>query len=180
MIVVGFEDRDGGQRRVVVRELVGGWALRDGDNTTIGGADTQSAATSPPAHAHPPDRSATPKWSWRDTDGSVHNYRLPHSSTSTPSSPSPLSSLPSSSLPSSNLQRFPPDGGVGLRVLAAWSYFPPDGVADELGFPKNAEIREAEDINGDWFWGVYCGVKGLFPGNYGRVVGGGKEVGGRF
>jgi hypothetical protein len=72
-------------------------------------------------------------------------------------------------------QRFPPDGGVGLRVKANWAYFPAEGVEDELGFPKLAEIREAEDINGDWFWGVYAGKKGLFPGNYGHVVGGGGE-----
>jgi hypothetical protein len=62
-----------------------------------------------------------------------------------------------------------------LRVQALWSYFPGEGVSDELGFPRHAEIREAEDINGDWFWGVYAGSKGLFPGNYGRVVGGREE-----
>ncbi|KAF2277049.1 uncharacterized protein EI97DRAFT_417035 [Westerdykella ornata] len=124
MVVVGFEDRDGGQRRVVVRELVGGWALRDE----------------------------------AESDGSIHRYRTPHASSS--------SSSPSTTL------RFPPDGGIGLRVLALWSYFPAEGVDDELGFPRHAEIREVEDINGDWYWGVYAGAKGLFPGNYGRIVGG--------
>ena len=66
--------------------------------------------------------------------------------------------------------RFPPDGGVGLRVLAQWGYFPAEGVRDELMFPKFAEVREAEDINGDWFWGCYAGAKGLFPGNFTRVL----------
>ncbi|KAF2836857.1 hypothetical protein M501DRAFT_939084 [Patellaria atrata CBS 101060] len=106
MVVVGFEDRNGGQRRVVSRDL----------------------ARSSSMHPLSPSSSAVP--------------------------------------------RFPPDGGVGLRLLALWSYWPAEGVTDELAFPKGAEITEAEDINGDWFWGVYCGSKGLLPGGYGRVVGG--------
>ncbi|ORY10463.1 hypothetical protein BCR34DRAFT_485609 [Clohesyomyces aquaticus] len=106
MVIVGFEDGGQGQRRCVVRDLVGGWAFRDEEKTT------------------------------------------------------------------QRKRPFPPDGGVGLRVQALWSYFPGEGVEDEIGFPKCAEIREAEDINGDWFWGVYAGRKGLFPGNYGFVVGG--------
>jgi hypothetical protein len=55
--------------------------------------------------------------------------------------------------------------------MANWGYFPSQGVGDELMFPKGAEIREAEDINGDWFWGGYAGGMGLFSGNYGQVVG---------
>lgn len=105
--VIGFADSDVGLRRRVVREPVGGWALKE--------------------EPHAPASAA----------GQLV---------------------------------LPPDGGVGLRVLALWSYFPAPGVEDELGFPKNAEIRECEDINGDWFWGVYAGRKGLFPGNYGRVL----------
>ena len=66
--------------------------------------------------------------------------------------------------------KYPPSGGVGMRVLAYWSYWPQEGVEDELAFPKNAEIRECEDINGDWFLGFYCGRKGVFPGNYCRVL----------
>ena len=31
---------------------------------------------------------------------------------------------------------------------------------------KGAEVREVEDVNGDWFHGVYMGVKGLFPAPY--------------
>jgi hypothetical protein len=163
MVIVGFEDRDGGQRRVVVRDLVGGFALRD-----VGEPD--SGAEHPRSPTAAPSRAASfsnANWSWRDTDGSIHRYRTPSSN---PLSPPAVG-------------RFPPDGGVGLRVQAIWSYFPVEGVADELGFPKLAEITEAEDINGDWFWGVYCGTKGLFPGNYGRIVGGssgnGEGGGGR-
>ena len=65
---------------------------------------------------------------------------------------------------------FPPSGGTGLRATALWSYYPQEGVQDELSFPRAAVITEAVDINGDWFWGVYCGKGGLWPGDYARVV----------
>ncbi|KAJ4343108.1 hypothetical protein N0V95_006756 [Ascochyta clinopodiicola] len=105
MVIVGFEDRDGGQLRIVVRDLVGGWALKD-DN---------EQATSP-------------------------NSRAP--------------------------QRYPPDGGTGLKLQARWGHWPEEGVKDELAFPKIAEIREAADVNGEWCWGVYCGMMGLFPASH--------------
>ncbi|KAF6837266.1 RING finger domain-containing protein [Colletotrichum plurivorum] len=63
-------------------------------------------------------------------------------------------------------QAFPPDGGVGMKAVASWAWFPK--AADELFFPKGAEIREIEDVNGDWFFGVYMGSKGLFPAPYVR------------
>ncbi|CAA9963261.1 RING finger domain containing protein [Pyrenophora teres f. maculata] len=104
MYIVGFEDRDGAQRRMVVRDLVGGYALKEEEEMTM------------------------------------------------------------------RLQRYPPDGGVGLRLLARWAYWPDEGVEDELAFPRGAEIREAADINGDWYWGVYCGVGRLFPANHVAAV----------
>ncbi|GAB7339792.1 hypothetical protein MBLNU457_6342t2 [Dothideomycetes sp. NU457] len=135
MAVTGFEDREGGQRRVVVRDMVGGWALKEEQEPS-------------------PDNGQ--QWGWREEDGTavVHPSRAGSHAID----------------PAQRNMMFPPDGGVGLRVLALWSYFPAGG--DELAFPKNAEITEAEDINGDWFWGVFAGRKGLFPGNYGRVISG--------
>ncbi|KAL0931921.1 RING finger domain-containing protein [Colletotrichum truncatum] len=65
-------------------------------------------------------------------------------------------------------QGFPPDGGVGMKASAAWPWFPK--AEDELMFPKGAEIREIEDVNGDWFFGVYMGAKGLFPSPYVRRI----------
>ncbi|TDZ23538.1 E3 ubiquitin-protein ligase CHFR [Colletotrichum orbiculare MAFF 240422] len=61
---------------------------------------------------------------------------------------------------------FPPNGGVGMRANAAWAWLPM--AEDELMFPKGAEVREIEDVNGDWFFGVYMGSKGLFPSPYVR------------
>lgn len=66
---------------------------------------------------------------------------------------------------------YPPDGGVGMRCLALYCYWPGEGVEDELTFPKNAEVREVEDRNGDWFWGVYAGRGALFPSNHVRRLG---------
>jgi hypothetical protein len=139
MIVVGFEDRDGGQKRVVAMDLVGGFAFREdnGVDPTLNGPDgaqNQSQAGGSP-------------WRWRDEDGTIQNG-------------------PARQLGGSVIGRFPPDGGAGYRVRANWGYFPGSDNKDELLFPKFAEIREVEDINGDWCWGVYCGSKGLFPGPY--------------
>ena len=65
---------------------------------------------------------------------------------------------------------YPPDGGVGMRCLALYNYLPKEGVTDELSFPKNAEIREVENKNGDWYLGVYSGTINLFPSNHVRIL----------
>ena len=65
---------------------------------------------------------------------------------------------------------YPPSGGGGLRVSAQWSYWPKDGDDDELAFPRGAEIKECENVDGNWSWGVYCGRTGLFPSSYCRGV----------
>lgn len=64
---------------------------------------------------------------------------------------------------------FPPDGGAAPRAVAGWGWYPESGVADELMFPKWAEILEAEDQNGEWFHGFYMGAAGLFPAPYVRL-----------
>ncbi|KAI1281448.1 hypothetical protein F5Y07DRAFT_354752 [Xylaria sp. FL0933] len=60
----------------------------------------------------------------------------------------------------------PPDGGAGLRGSAIWSWYPAPDADDELMFPRGAEVREIEDVNGDWCFGSYMGAKGLFPTPY--------------
>ena len=111
--------------------------------------------TTPPSTAQPSQsQPASPSWVWKDADGTVRNTRPDRGTFAHGTS-----------------RVFPPDGGLGLRLVALWSYYPDSQVSDELLFPKGAEIREAWDINGDWFVGVYAGAKGLFPGNYARVIG---------
>jgi hypothetical protein len=65
---------------------------------------------------------------------------------------------------------FPPDGGAGLRGGAKWSWYPTPDADDELMFPRGAEVREIEDVNGDWCFGTYMGAKGLFPTPYVRIA----------
>lgn len=87
---------------------------------------------------------------------------------------------PPPSLPPSSNQRQPPSSqqqqqqqigktiGPGQPMTAAWAYWPAEGVEDELGFPRGAEVWQAQDINGDWAWGWYAGRSGLYPGGYVR------------
>ncbi|MCJ1464198.1 hypothetical protein MMC07_002811 [Pseudocyphellaria aurata] len=163
MIIVGFQDSPLGQRRVVVNELVGGHALEDGN------AETSSSEHHPSVTEE--------EWTWRDGQHKqvrTIKKRHLHSRNGNPS----LGADPSSSSASLHLQPqpqqrqaryFPPDGGIGMKLLAHWSYWPGEGQENELTFPKGAVVSEAVDINGDWFWGIYAGAKGLFPGNYGSV-----------
>ncbi len=145
MIIVGFQDSSQGQRRIVVEDLVGGHALRDdaeGDSNL--------------------------EWKWQE-DGQPQVRRI------SKASPGRANEVRDSPLADGVaapplLKIYPPNGGNGMRVLALWSWWPADGVSDELAFPKGAEIRECEDVNGEWFWGTYCGKMGLFPSNYGRVL----------
>jgi hypothetical protein len=132
MSVIGYEDREHGPHRIVIHDIIGGWALKE-------------TPSSNPTSSTPQDH-----WRWKENDGTA--------------------ATSSSKLFTASPHAFPPSGGIGLKVQALWSYFPGDGVRDELSFPRHAIITEVENINGDWFWGVYCGGKGLFPGNYVRVV----------
>ena len=144
MIIVGFEDSDVGQRRIVVADIVGGHALKD-DKTRSGKAE----------------------WSWRD-EQKTHVKTISRTATGRDGGTAETS-INDQTPPL--LKQYPPNGGLGMQILALWSWWPRANAEDELAFPKGAEIRECEDINGDWFWGVYCGRKGLFPSNYGRVLG---------
>ena len=164
MIIVGFQDSPAGQRRTVVHELVGGHALKD---------DSPFSSSI-----------AEDGWKWHD-DGQVQTRILTQPNFPPPSSTSSLSTQPPPPPPSSSSQpssssissqpplstpKFPPNGGVGMRLVARWSYLPDEDAENELSFPKGALLNEVQDINGDWFWGVYAGATGVFPGNYGRVV----------
>ncbi|MCJ1227460.1 hypothetical protein MMC12_004115 [Toensbergia leucococca] len=141
MIVIGFEDSPVGQRRIVVKDLVGGHALKDDMDVGQG---------------------ANEEWSWQDGERRQIRTVPKQMAGGVDDSNATAAVAPL-------LKRYPPDGGVGMKVLAMWSYWPQEGTQDELGFPKGAEITEVADINGDWFWGCYAASKGLFPGNYVRI-----------
>lgn len=99
MLVIDFEDHPTGQRRLIVKDRVGGYSIKE--------AETVNTTDIP-----------------RETK---------------------------------------------LRATAQWAYWPSEGVQDELGFPRGAEIVEATDRNGDWWEGWYCGGGGLWPGPYARI-----------
>ncbi|KEF60201.1 uncharacterized protein A1O9_05051 [Exophiala aquamarina CBS 119918] len=149
MISIAFDpDQDGGQRRAVIRDLVGGTKMSDAD-----------VAAWKQAHSQPSGLGATlvanrGQWSWReDATGSRRTTRAR-----------------TGTLPISQNVKFPPDGGVGKVCRAMWSYYPEDGEEGkgELMFPKHAEIREAEEVNEEWWYGVYSGDLGVFPSIYVR------------
>lgn len=157
MIVVGVEETPMGQARVVVNDLVGGHALKD------------DIPPGPDVTDHQPILKDE-EFTWRDGQ-LVQTRTITRRQHSSSSSQSP--------------KKFPPDGGYGMKALALWSYWPEAEAEaiDELGFPKGAVVSEVEDINGDWFWGIYAGSKGLFPGNHVKKileedVGGGLRIGG--
>ncbi|KAM0670773.1 hypothetical protein ACQRIU_001168 [Beauveria bassiana] len=144
MVVIGFAPGEVGHWRFIERDLVGGRKLR----------------VEPVADESQPD-TPSQKWSWKQEDQKLERLVTQEVSAAAPNSDDSATYT----------TLFPPDGGVGLRVSAKWAWFPREEADDELLFPRGAEIREVEDVNGDWYFGVYMGAKGLFPSGYGRVEG---------
>ncbi|KAI0127784.1 hypothetical protein BJ170DRAFT_387040 [Xylariales sp. AK1849] len=143
MVVIGFQDGNGGQRRYTVQDLVGGWDLH----------------MDPYESSNPEERnSGLQKWWWTPGPSQSRPERL-------------VTRDVAATAPTGGTwtDQFPPDGGVGLKSAAQWSWYPQVGSEDELLFPKGAEVSEVEDINGDWFFGCYMGAKGLFPAPYVRL-----------
>jgi len=158
MIVLAFEadeDGDGGMRRIVKRDLVGGWKITEDDMRAW--SASHPATTSPP-HSPPPPLSSRGTWTWKDDpiSGRIKSTRN-RASTLT----SANGNLPA---------RFPPDAGFGKHGLAYYSYWPEEGDdgAGELRLPRGATVSEIEDVNGDWWSGVYCGDVGVMPFGYVR------------
>ncbi|KAM3517507.1 hypothetical protein NHJ13051_008927 [Beauveria bassiana] len=144
MVVIGFAPGEVGHWRFIERDLVGGRKLRIEPVADESQSDTPSQ-----------------KWSWKQEDQKLERLVTQEVSATAPNSDDSVTYT----------TLFPPDGGVGLRVSAKWAWFPREEADDELLFPRGAEIREVEDVNGDWYFGVYMGAKGLFPSGYGRVEG---------
>lgn len=140
MIIIGFESNHGGQRRLIASDLIGGWLLR-----------TEAFPST--------DFPELQKWSWGETE---QQRKLVTNNV--------MNTIPPSVPGFEQETGFPPEGGTGMRCVARWSWYPEEGADDELAFPKGAEIRECEDVNGEWWHGTYMGRRGLFPSVYGRVI----------
>ncbi|KAG6038936.1 hypothetical protein E4U41_003503 [Claviceps citrina] len=142
MAVIGFTEGKVGQWRFIERDVVGGRVLW-----------SEPYDDKPDEHG----QGLLQRWSWRK--GNNKFERLVTRDVSATAPAASASAAPD----------FPPDGGMGLRASARWAWYPQAGSEDELLFPKGAEIREVEDVNGDWFFGTYMGAKGLFPAPYVRL-----------
>lgn len=162
----GGHNNEGGPKGNVKKQKADNWIWREGPN----GKRESKIITK----GIVPLQSSTLSSSSSSATATITGATTPIPSSSSPSSPSNSNTNPrpnprpnpNPNMNSNENMTFPPDGGVGMRVLARWSHYPASDVTDELMFPRNAEIREVEDINGDWYWGCYAGSKGLFPGPY--------------
>ena len=149
MTSIVFErDGEGGQRRVILRDVVGGVKMTDADMSAWKQAMSSIHHVDPAALF-----SARGEWSWREDDAGTRRATRARTAALPPSG-----------------AKFPPDGGSGKVCRARWSCYPPpldeDGDergTNELTFPKHADVREVEEINDEWWHGVYAGDTGLFP-----------------
>ena len=187
MIVTNFEtDADGGQRRVIVSDLVGGVKMTD-EHIKEWSASLEQVNEKDKGGlgAGGLGGLSRGKWTWYDpAEGDVIVPSATASTLSgagaerrtksrqaqiTPASPTAgsVSHMPSFSNP-----RFPPNGGFGKACTALWSYYPDEGEEGrgELMFPRGAEVSEVEDVNEDWCEGVYAAKIGLVPRVYVRDV----------
>ena len=152
----------GGQRRVILNDLVGGIKMSEDDVNTW-----QSALNS---QATPPSSFTRGQWTWRDPEDPAEAPS--NGATGCGRTRSRKSTLLSSAQNGKKNSRFPPDGGFGKVSRAMWSYYPEEGEEgkNELLFPKGAVVTEMEDINEEWSEGVYAGETGLIPLVYVREV----------
>lgn len=158
MVVVEFRDGPGGQFRHVVADLVGGRRL------AVGPADIEGLQ----------------KWSWFEGDRkrerlvtldvAASALKTTHASARPAARADSDGTNEDPAVATVPVETFPPAGGTGMSAIATWSWYPK--ADDELLFPKGAEVREIEDVNGDWFFGVYMGSSGLFPSPYVHVLDG--------
>ncbi|OTA61892.1 hypothetical protein K449DRAFT_382549 [Hypoxylon sp. EC38] len=147
MAITGFTEGSLGLRRCIFNDVVGGRALHTEPYEGNGMSTEEQRAEGGPR---------LQKWSWKAANGSRLERLVAVDVAAT--------------APDLGTELFPPDGGAGLKAVAKWSWYPQPGTTDELLFPKGAEIREVEDVNGEWLFGSYMGAEGLFPAPYVRVI----------
>lgn len=153
MVVLRFEELKGGQRRVVERDLVGGWTL---SQEPLQGGPAVTIGTVARGIEHE-------KWTW------ANGLKCRLVTKDPGATAAQVSSIPGLVVQGLTSE-FPLEGGSGMRCLAQWSWWPAEESEDELAFPKGGEVREVVDVNGDWFFGAYMGTKGLFPAPYVRIM----------
>ena len=194
MIITNFDaDSDGGQRRVVVSDLVGGVKMTEANinewsenmasiNKDMGGLGSGGQLKLnrgrwtwyDPAEAEAA-ASANPSPSLDNPSSTVRKTRT-RQATITPTSPSLPATSPAATGPphksSVSNTKFPPNGGFGKTCVALWGYYPEDGEdgLGELMFPKGADVCEVEEINEEWSEGVYAGAIGVYPVIFGREI----------
>ncbi|KAI0480474.1 hypothetical protein GGR56DRAFT_664106 [Xylariaceae sp. FL0804] len=181
MDVVAFTDDAAGPRRRVVRDVVGGRGLHVAEAQPQPQRQPQSQSqdnnNNKPQQQQDDGPGPGPllqTWWWwqrhpvQPTGRGVRAERLVavDVAASPPASASPPAVAAAAAAWSAG---FPPDGGTGGRGVARWSWLPSSSSSaaaaadDELLLPRGAEVREVEDVNGDWFAGSYMGASGLFP-----------------
>lgn len=158
MIILAFEadisdDGDGGMRRVLKQDLVGGWKMNEADIRAWNAEHANSYNTPPTS----PPLSNRGTWTWKEDTTGTRKTR------------SRSATLDKNRQNEASTMRFPRGGGFGTKGVAYYAYWPEEGEdgAGELALPRAAEVNEIEDVNGDWWSGVYAGDIGVFP--YGFV-----------
>lgn len=173
MIVLAFEadDEDGAMRRIVKNDLVGGWKMDEEDTKAWNiQHNLCSPAASPPTS---PPLTTRGTWVWKENAEGTRKTRSRASTLTNAVSTTGPSSSSSSAYNNATVPRFPPDGGFGARGTALYPYWPEeaepgDNSVRELVLPRGAEVTQMEDINGDWWSGVYAGDFGIFPAGFVR------------
>lgn len=124
MCVVGFEDRDGGQVRVVSEDIVGGLAFQDVE------ARQDASDEQGPRHRHYYKAllENDPAANQYHHDTSPQHHRAKHSR---------------QDQQQQQQQSIPPSGGIGLRAVAGWGIYPLDDATDELMFPRGPNSEKS-------------------------------------
>ena len=154
MITLKFDiDDQGHQRRVILEDLVGGWRCTEDDMNAWNEAHHRSTSRQ---HQQETTSNTQAEQSHFRRSMAIVLGSMDYDKPDTPQ----------------KQPRFPPSGGFGAQASALWSYIP--GAGDdsnyELMFPRNAELREIDDSNDDWWSGVYAGEVGWIYTPYVRKI----------
>ena len=152
MVVLRFVEGNGGQRRILAHDWVGGRMLRV--ETLDQGAHTPRLQL----------------WSWKEgpRESMLRRERLVAVDVGSSTDPSTVDATVQPRL----TRDFPPEGGCLPTKRARFGWYPATGPAhaDELLFPRGADIGEIDQYDDEWYHGTYMGEKGVFPAPYVRAL----------